>query len=277
MPDSLSRAHIENRVVIVGAGVGGLVTAIELAARGLDVELVERALGPGGKMRQVRVGDARLDAGPTVFTMRWVFEEVFAAAGVSLGNRLRLKPAQTLARHAWEDGSRLDLFADRARSADAIARFAGPAEGRRYLEFCAEARGIYETLEGPFIRGHRTSAAGLVGRVGPRGLGGLWRIKPFATLWSELSKRFRDAHLRQLFARYATYAGSSPYLAPATLMLIAHVEQEGVWLVEGGMHRLAQALAELAGELGARIRYGTETSEILVQRGQCRRRSAGER
>jgi 1-hydroxycarotenoid 3,4-desaturase len=104
-----------------------------------------------------------------------------------------------------------------------------------------------------------------VQRVGPGGLGDLWRIKPFATLWGVLSKRFRDPRLRQLFGRYATYAGSSPFLAPATLMLIAHVEQEGVWLVEGGMHRLAQVLAEAAQDLGARLHFGTPVAEILVE------------
>ena len=257
--------RLKGSVVIIGAGVGGLVTAIELAAQGLTVTLCERAPSPGGKLREVAVGPARLDAGPTVFTMRWVFEEVFAAAGASLGDRLTLKPAEVLARHAWEGGARLDLFAESARSVDAIAAFAGPAEGRRYLEFCAEARGIYETLRDPFIRGSRPSPAGLVGRVGLSGLGDLWQIKPYATLWSALGKRFKDQRLRQLFGRYATYCGSSPFLAPATLMLIAHVEQEGVWLVEGGMHRLAQALAELAHGLGAQFRYGTEVTEVLVQ------------
>lgn len=269
---SQTRSHpgAKDRVLIVGAGVGGLAAAIDLAARGLQVEVYERAGAPGGKMRQVQVGAARLDAGPTVFTMRWVFEELFAAAGTSLAEHLGLQPVETLARHGWTDGSRLDLFADRARSAEAIAAFAGPAEGRRYLDFCAEARGIYETLEAPFIRGHRPSPLGLVQRVGPGGLGDLWRIKPFATLWGVLSKRFQDPRLRQLFGRYATYAGSSPFLAPATLMLIAHVEQEGVWLVDGGMHGLAQAMAGLAQRLGARLRLRSPVEEILVEGGRAR-------
>ncbi|MGE5154569.1 MAG: 1-hydroxycarotenoid 3,4-desaturase CrtD [Bdellovibrio bacteriovorus] len=266
----LSHPPTADPVLIIGAGMGGLAAAIDLAARGVPVELFERAPAPGGKVRQVRVGDAPLDAGPTVFTMRWVFEELFAAAGLSLPEHLSLKAVETLARHAWSDGSRLDLFADRARSAEAIAAFAGPAEGRRYLDFCAEARGIYETLERPFIRGHRPSPVGLVQRVGPGGLGDLWRIKPFATLWGVLSKRFQDPRLRQLFGRYATYAGSSPFLAPATLMLIAHVEQEGVWLVEGGMHRLAQVMAEVAGGLGARLHFGTPVAEVLVEGGRAR-------
>jgi 1-hydroxycarotenoid 3,4-desaturase len=252
------------KALIIGAGMGGLAAAIDLAARGLEVTLCERAPAPGGKMREVSVGDASLAAGPTVFTMRWVFEELFAAAGQSLGERLALKPAEILARHAWTDGSRLDLFASRQRSAEAIAAFSSPAEGRRYLEFCKQAGGIYETLRDPYIRGHRTNPVGLVGRVGPAGIGGLLRIKPFATLWSELCRSFTDPRLRQLFGRYATYAGSSPFLAPATLMLIAHVEQEGVWLVGGGIHRLASSLATVAEGLGVDVRYGTQVEEILV-------------
>ena len=265
MPEPRSRKS----TVVIGAGVGGLTTAIELAARGQEVLLFERAAAPGGKMREVAVGDARIDAGPTVFTMRWVFEELFASAGASLADRLTLQPVETLARHAWEDGSRLDLFADRLRSADAIAAFSGPAEGRRFLEFCSEAQGIYRTLEGPFIRGSRpANPLGLVTRLGASGFGGLLRIHPYSTLWSVLAKRFRDPRLIQLFARYSTYCGSSPFLAPATLMLIAHVEQEGVWLVDGGMHRLARALAALAEELGVRIRYGTEVAAVLTEHGR---------
>ena len=257
------------KVLVVGAGMGGLAAALELAAAGLEVEVCERAPAPGGKMRQVAVGEARLDAGPTVFTMRWVFEELFALAGADLGGRLGLHPAETLARHAWTDGSRLDLFAERARSADAIAALSGPAEGRRYLDFCKQAGSIYETLRDPFIRGTRTNPVGLVGRAGLGGLGGLMRIKPFATLWGELSRGFTDPRLRQLFGRYATYAGSSPFLAPATLMLIAHVEQEGVWLVSGGMHQLARTLSDLAGECGARLRFGCGVSEILTRDGRA--------
>ena len=79
----------------------------------------------------------------------------------------------------------------------------------------------------------------LVARLGASGLGAMWRTAPWSSLWSALGSHFRDPRLRQLFARYATYVGSSPLAAPATLMLIAHVEQQGVWLVEGGMAGIA--------------------------------------
>jgi 1-hydroxycarotenoid 3,4-desaturase len=259
----------DDRVVVIGAGVAGLVAALELAVRGIAVTVVERAGAPGGKMREVEVDGARLDAGPTVFTMRWVFEEIFAAAGTSVEAHLRLRPVEVLARHAWSDHERLDLFADVGLSAEAIGTFAGSAEAQRYLDFCARARGVYQSLEGPFIRSSRPSPLVLVQRFGLGRLGDLWRISPFATLWKALGEHFHDPRLRQLFGRYATYCGSSPFLAPATLMLVAHVEQDGVWLVEGGMHRIAVALASLAAHHGATFRYGSEATEIIVSNGRA--------
>lgn len=256
------------RVVVIGAGIGGLAAALRLAARGLDVVVVERTDGPGGKMRPVSVAGCRLDAGPTVFTMRWVFDELFAAVGKSLDDHVALRPAELLARHAWDDGGRLDLFADAARSADAIGAFAGPAAAERFRAFCARARAIYTTLEAPFITAARPSPLGLVRAGGIAGLPGLLRIDPFTSLWRALGDYFHDPRLRQLFGRYATYCGSSPFAAPATLMLVAHVEQSGVWLVDGGMGRLPQAIEAQARDFGAVFRYAAPAAEILVAGGR---------
>ena len=253
------------RVVVIGAGVGGLVAALELAAQGVEVAVVERAAAPGGKMREVLVGGRPIDAGPTVFTMRWVFEEIFADAGTSLADHVTLQPVEILARHAWSETERLDLFADRERSAEAIGAFAGPDGAQGFRDFCQRAERIYRTLEGPFIRADRPSPLGLVRGAG---LGQMFRIAPFATMWQALGEHFRDPRLRQLFGRYATYCGSSPFQAPATLMLVAHVEQEGVWLVEGGMHRLAVALAGLAAAKGATFHYGAEAGDMLMRGGR---------
>jgi len=256
---------VTRRVVVIGGGIGGLVAALELACAGLDVTVLERATTPGGKLREVTVAGRRLDAGPTVFTMRWVFEAIFANAGAALSDHLTLQPASVLARHAWGVDQRLDLFADLERSADAIGQFAGPAEARGFLAFSAEARRVYATLEAPFIRGARPSMGSLVRDAGVLAL---WGIRPFDTMWKALSQHFADPRLRQLFGRYATYCGSSPFLAPATLMLVAHVERDGVWLVEGGMHRIAQAVAGLAAARGARLRYEAEAAEVLLERGR---------
>ena len=246
--------------------MGGLAAAIDLAGQGLRVTLVERARAPGGKMRQVFADGRPIDAGPTVFTMRWVFESLFADAGQSLSDHLTLRPATTLARHAWAGSPLLDLFADRRRSAEAIAAFAGPKDGAGYLAFCEQAARIYRTLEGPFIKSARPSAAGLVQSTGV--LNAL-RLMPFHTLWSAVGTHLTDPRLRQLFGRYSTYCGTSPYLAPATLMLVAHVEQEGVWLVDGGMHQVAQALARVAAGLGVDLRYGTHVADLTLAAGRA--------
>jgi 1-hydroxycarotenoid 3,4-desaturase len=125
---------------------------------------------------------------------------------------------------------------------------------------------MYETLEKPFLRDARPSPLSLVRRAG---VSDMLAISPFDTLMRALAGHFADPRLRQLFGRYATYCGSSPYLAPATLMLVAHVEREGVWLIEGGMHALAQALSGRAAELGVRFRYGAHVERIDIAGGRA--------
>lgn len=256
------------RVVVIGAGIGGLAAALRLARAGYAVTVLERGEAPGGKMRSVPVDGTRIEAGPTVFTMRWVFDELLSECGARLEERVTLRAASLLARHAWSRDERLDLSAEIDVSAAAIRAFAGAREADGYRRFCSRAADVYRTLEGPFIRGGQTGPAGLAKRVGLTGMGDLWRIQPFATLWSGLREYFHDPRLLQLFGRYATYCGASPFTAPATLMLVAHVEQAGVWTVHGGLSALARSLAELAVEQGAEIRYGSHVEEIELSSGR---------
>lgn len=255
-------------VVIIGAGIGGLSAAALLAARGFGVTVVEKEACVGGKLRTLSPAGRPIDAGPTVFTMRWVFESIFAQSGGDFANSVKLSPLDILARHAWDDRETLDLHADVEASIDAIARFAGPDEARRYRQFCAQAKRTYTTLEQPFLRGSKTSSFGLTQRIGFANIGAMMSIRPFTSMWKSLGRYFHDPRLQQLFGRYATYCGSSPYLAPATLMLIAHVEQSGVWSVEGGMHHVAKAMAELAESNGADIRCNTGCAKIEMQGGR---------
>ena len=259
-------------VIVIGAGVGGLATAVALAAQGCAVRVIERDSLPGGKLRPVHIGGHALDAGPTVMTMRDVFDGLFALAGERLDDHLRLTPLRTLARHTWPDGSRFDLHADRAATLDAIGRLSGAAAARQYAAFCTRSQSIYDTLNAPYLRRSRPNPVSLAWRCAQGGLAqwlALARISPFQTLWRELGRQFSDPRLRQLFARYATYGGSSPLAAPATLMLIAHVEQAGVWSVDGGMHQLAQALVRLAQRLGVTISCGQQVARVVLQQGRA--------
>jgi 1-hydroxycarotenoid 3,4-desaturase len=257
-----------SRIAIIGAGVGGLAAALDLTRAGFEVLVLERAMAPGGKLREVEIGGLRMDAGPTVFTLRSVFDQLFADAGESLDQHLKLTAADVLARHAWDSSTHLDLFADLNRSADAIGQFAGAREAHGFVRFVAQAKRTYATLENSFIQASRPSPVDLVRRVGIGGLGDLWNARPFSSLWQSLAGYFSDPRLRQLFGRYATYCGSSPFLAPAVLMLVAHAEQAGVWYIEGGMHRLAETLAALVERRGAKLRYGSEVTKIHAKNGR---------
>ena len=260
-----------DRAVVIGAGMGGLACSLSLARRGLGVTLVEAGPGPGGKMWPLQVGGVAIDSGPTVFTMRWVFEQLFDEAGASFAARVPCEPLGILARHAWRGHDEsLDLHAQPSASRAAIEAFSSPQEGRRFEAFCAEARRLYRHLEGPYIRSERPSMLSLMKDLGPGGLLALTGLGPFRSLWQTLSRRFTDVRLQQLFGRYATYCGASPWQAPATLMLIAQVEMDGVWAVHGGMTQLATAMADLAREQGVSQRYGVRVAEIVVEGGRAR-------
>lgn len=259
------------KVIVVGAGIGGMSAAARLASAAggeAEVTVLERARDVGGKMRTVTLGSSGIDAGPTVVTMRWVFDELFASCGAKLDDYVTLERAEILARHAWTDGTQLDLFADPARSADAIGRVFGEREAEAFRAFSADAERIYRTVEQPFLRSQAPTVQGMLKQVGVVGLGALTRIDAFRTMWSALRSRFTEPKLIQLFGRYATYCGSSPFDAPATLNLIAHVESQGVHRVRGGIRQLGAAVRRLAEEAGVAFRTGANVTRVLVEGGQ---------
>jgi 1-hydroxycarotenoid 3,4-desaturase len=255
-----------DRVLVIGAGVAGLSAALTLAAHGVPVELLESADRAGGKLHAVPVGGWAIDAGPTVLTLREVFDELFAEAGARFDEHLRLERAGLLARHAWSDGEgAFDLHADAERSAQEVARRFGARAAAGFRRFAADAARTFAVLDASFMRASRPNPLSLAYRVGWRGLPDLLRIRAFATLWDALGDYFDDARLRQLFGRYATYCGSSPFTAPATLMLVAHAEQRGVWLVEGGLAALGDALLRLARARGVQLRLACPVDAIELR------------
>ena len=260
-------------VIIIGGGIAGLTCALDLASSGVEVILVEKEAQVGGKIRQINCSDdpvvpAPVDSGPTVFTMRWVFDALFEKAGTSLESELKLEKLSILARHAWSKDERLDLFSDVEQSAQAIAEFSSPAEAKRFLQFSAQCRELYKALEKPYMLSGKPNFGGMIADLGIAGSKVLYDIGLFNTLWKTLGNYFHDPRLRQLFGRYATYCGSSPYPAPATLMLIADVETQGVWALEGGMYSLVAAIRKLAQDKGVQLMTGKACEEILLKHGK---------
>lgn len=253
-------------VAIIGAGIGGLSAGMLLAASGARVSLFDAAERPGGKIREIQLEGQGLDAGPTVFTLLPIFEALFAETGGDFHREIGAKPLTRLARHVWPTGETLDLFTDVARSAAAIAAFAGAKEAEGYRRFARDCAEIHNTLDLPFMRAQKP---GMVGLLSAAGLGPMLQARPFSSYWAFLGDYFADPRLRQLFGRYATYCGASPFLAPATLAVIPHVERLGVFTLAGGMIRLAEAMAARITALGGRLQCGTRVTEIHVEAGRA--------
>ncbi|WMS42149.1 phytoene desaturase family protein [Acuticoccus sp. MNP-M23] len=253
---------MNHKTVVVGGGFGGLAAAHRLQSAGISTTLVERQPRLGGKARNVGVGSVLAPGGPTVLTMRHVFEELFDAGGERLEEAVSLAPLDTIAHHRWSASERLDLHADVDANTAAIADFAGAAEADGYRAFLADAARIYATVDGPFIRSPKPDLFALARAVGPLGAS---KIRPFDTMWSALSQHFADPRLRQLFGRYATYCGASPFAAPATLMLVAHVEQCGVWAIDGGAAALARAIGDSFERHGGTVLLDAHVDDIRIK------------
>ncbi|MFZ3581195.1 1-hydroxycarotenoid 3,4-desaturase CrtD [Loktanella sp. DJP18] len=254
-------------IVIVGAGIGGLAAAVRLANAGCIVTVVEALATPGGKMRTLPTQAGPVDAGPTVLTMKPVFDDLFADVGLRLEDHVTLRPLDTLARHYWPDGTTLDLMADAEDSAARIAEAFGPASADDFRHFGARAARLFAAFDGPMMQAADPSQTALALGVlsQPRLLADM---APHRTLAGLVQTAFRDPRLAQLFARYATYVGGMPGASPALLSLIWEAEARGVWTVDGGMHALATTLADLARGFGATFLYDTPVRRIVKQGGR---------
>ncbi len=248
-------------VVIVGAGIGGLSTAIRLASAGLRVTVFEKNDVTGGKMGQVVRDGFRWDTGPSVITMRHVFADLFAAAGRNLEDYLTLLPVEPLTRYFYEDGTVLDASSDLTVMLPQIEQIE-PRDVEGYLSYLAYAARIHRITGPVFIYDQPPRPSSFLQVPVTE-----WAAAdPLRTMSQAINHYVHSAHLRQLLGRFATYVGGSPYAAPATLNVIAHVELSGgVWYPQGGIYAIAAAMTRLAEELGVTIHTDCGVRQILIE------------
>ncbi|WP_298817167.1 phytoene desaturase family protein [Chloroflexus sp.] len=251
-------------VIIVGGGLGGLATAVRLAAQGRRVILCEQNERVGGKLNLHQADGYTFDTGPSLLTMPWVIRDLFAVAGRRMEDYLCLEQVEPTCRYFWPDGTRFDAWQRLPQLIQEIERIS-PADVPNFFRFMAHTARIYDAVAGPFLL---RPFDGLRELITPTMVRHALRIDALRSVDAAVRSFFRSPYLRQLFNRYATYNGSSPYLSPATFNLIAYIElAEGGWYVRGGMYQLAVALARLATELGVELRVRAPVTEVIVERG----------
>ncbi|HST03755.1 MAG TPA: phytoene desaturase family protein [Chloroflexia bacterium] len=247
-------------VVVVGAGLGGLGTAVRLARAGYRVTLLEKNERVGGKLNLVEAGGFRFDTGPSLITMPGVLAATFRAAGRRMQDYVTMARLDPICRYTFADGTRLDVSPNIPRLVSELDRIM-PGESAGFLRFLAYARTLYRRAGPTFLLRERPTMRDLLSR---RGLDAA-RIDAHLAMHTAVRRFFRDPRLVQLFDRYATYNGSSPYRAPATLAMIPYIELAGGgWYIQGGLYRLAESLLTVARELGVEVRTNSEVEQVLV-------------
>ena len=254
------------RVVIVGAGLGGLAAACHLAGAGHDVTVVEAGSIPGGRAGSLSRGGYRFDTGPSVLTMPHLIDRCFAAAGVDGAELLTLRPVDPMYRACYADGSELRVRHGIDAMTEEIRSVCGAAEAAEFGKFCDWLKRLYEVEMPWFIERSFDSVLDLATPVRPALE--LLRLGAFRRLAKVVSGHFDDERLQRIFSFQAMYAGLAPYEALAIYAVITYMDSvNGVFIPVGGMHALPVALATAAERAGAKLRYESRVERILLQHG----------
>ena len=248
---------------VVGGGLAGLAAALRLANKGFRVQLFEQSGKLGGKMNEVVEQGYRFDTGPSLLTMPFVIDELFQFLGLKRSDYLNFKEIDPICRYFWQEGLRLDAHVNFEPMRDAIRTISAP-DAERYKNFLLYSKAIYNLTADVFLYTAVHEWKKLANRNTLRKLLRIREIDPWRTVDQGVRRFFSDPHIIQIFNRYATYNGSDPYRAPATLNIIPYVEYVlGSFYIEGGIYRLVEQLSDLAGKLGIEIHLNTPVEKIL--------------
>jgi phytoene desaturase len=255
-----------DRVVVVGAGLGGLAAAIRLAAAGREVTVLEREARPGGRAGRLSLEGYRFDTGPTVLTMPDLLADLLGCVGEELDDWLTLTRLDPAYRAHFPDGSTLDVITDTARMAAEVSRVCGPREADGYLRFVDYARDLWRLERHDFIDRNLDRPWDLV----TANLVTLARLGGFRRLQTKIDQFFRDERTRRIFSFQAMYAGLAPHDALALYAVIAYLDTvAGVYFPRGGIHAVPKALAAVAEKYGVTIRYDARVTRVETRAGRA--------
>ena len=269
-PRELSDAEVDNRVIVVGGGLGGLATACTLAARGYAVVLCDKNDWTGGKAAVHEEAGFRFDMGPTILTIPAVLKRIFDEANQPLETALDLVPLDPQWRSFFTDGTTLDLHADVELMKKELEKFSpGSGAGDGYARFMDLAEKLHKISDDFFFW---KSIGGLKDMFDPKRsvtvsmLREVMRMRPGHSVAGTVRSYVPDSRAAQMLDHYTQYVGSCPESSPAVLCGIAHMQSnDGVWYPRGGTGAVPKALTKLALSLGVEIRTNTAIRQIIVK------------
>ncbi|AFK03793.1 phytoene desaturase [Emticicia oligotrophica DSM 17448] len=259
------------KAAIIGAGIGGIATAIRLANKGYSVEVFEANDYAGGKLSEFQQGEYRFDAGPSLFTMPQFVTELFELSGKNPENYFQYFKLPEVCKYFWDDGTRLSVSADiEAFAQEAEYKLGEPAQN--IIKFLKDAAFKYEVLSGLFLEDSLHKVSTWTSKKAFRGYWNLPKMGIFGTMNRANERFFKTEKAVQLFNRYATYNGSDPYQTPATLNIIPHLEYNvGAFFPKNGMYGITQSLVDLAKDLGVKFNFGVKVEEIIIENSSAKK------
>ncbi len=247
------------RVVVIGAGLGGMSAAIMLARSGFQVTVLEKNTNVGGKLNQLQTQGFSFDLGPSIFTLPQIFRPVFEGDGKRLEDYIALQRVDPQWRNFFEDGVALDLWEDPEKMSAELARF-GPHVIQEYTDFLAYSRQQYEIVERGYLR-HGFDTFGQFLRF--YGLKDARNLDYLRSMSGSISKRLSNRYLRDIFEYFIKYVGSSALDSPAFMNLMPNIQMQfGLWYVSGGLYQLAHAFRRRLDECGVTLHLEREVLKI---------------
>ena len=254
------------KAIIIGAGIAGIASAIRLTLKGYDALVFEASSYPGGKLTEIKADGFRFDAGPSLFTMPQYVDELFTLAGKNPNDYFRYEKLDEICKYFYEDGLRLNAYSDVDKFALEIERKTN-AKASEIKLFLKKSETIYSVTHKVFLERSLHKFKSYLHWDTVKSIFRFGQIDAFRTQNVANQSAFSDKRISQLFNRYATYNGSNPYQAPATLNIIPHFEYHfGAYLPKGGMHSIVLALVKLAEDLGIQFLYNQKVSEIIYSK-----------
>ena len=254
----------KKKTLIIGAGIAGIASAIRLAVKGYEVEVFEANSYPGGKLSEFTKDGFRFDAGPSLLTMPHYIDELFMLAGKQPANHFKYKQLDIVCNYFYEDGSHIKAYADENKFAAEVEKVTGePAPAIK--KYAGNSRKLYRITNHVFLEQSLHRLKTYLNWNAIKSIFRLPQIDAMRNVHKANNSFFKDGRVVQFFDRYATYNGSNPYSAPATLNVIPHIEQHfGAYFPEGGMYSIVTSLVKLAESLGVKFNYNSLVDEIIL-------------